>query len=154
MNLYEYSAVILLPIILFHFIIDFLSDSEIPPGLETKIGILQFIHTIWGSIMLSGIFILPFTKVSLSTLFITIATSIVIQSGFLINNDYCWMTKMTNNFISPTRKNRKWRGNIMLLTQHYIRGDQWAYSDIRSIDQTYFVLISNITLILKMLLLK
>ena len=55
---------------------------------------------------------------------------------------------MVNNLIDPQKPNRKWRGDYESLIKHYIRGDEWAYSDIRNIDQTQFVIFINIILIL------
>ena len=144
LNLYEYTSIILLPIILFHFSLDFLSDSDIIKN-ETKIGILQFFHHIVCTIYISGIVLLPFVSRNISVLFITIIVSMVIQIGYLINNENCWVTIMANKLINPKYPNRKWvGGDICSLIKSYIRDDSWRYSNIKYINNTKLTLIANI----------
>ena len=71
MELYEYVSVILVPLILFHFCLDYLSDRDIVKD-ETKIGIIQFFHHTVCTIYLAGITILPFISGSLSVITMTI----------------------------------------------------------------------------------
>ena len=146
MNNHELSCILCIILLIF-FSIDYLSDDQITDN-ETKIGICIFFHHL--ACVISGfgsILCLFFNGTILSTTIIVLI-SIIIQAGFLVNNDYCWYTKMVNNLIDPQKPNRKWRGDYESLIKHYIRGDEWAYSDIRNIDQTQFVIFINIILIL------
>lgn len=83
-----------------------------------------------------------------------IITSIVIQVGYLINNDYCWVTRMVNRKINNTKPHRKWLCDIVLQIKKYIRGDEWSYSDIRNTDQTGIVILSNLSFILVLIKIK
>jgi len=143
-SLYEYTALFLIPYIIFHFTVDFLSDKEITSN-ETIIGTLQLFHHIVCAIYMFGIILMPFVTRKLSILFITIVTSLVIQVGYLINNDYCWLTKLVNQMINPEKIKRKWTGgDIVSIIKRYIRGDSWTYGNIEYIDNTTLVLIVNV----------
>ena len=74
MDLYTFISVLLLPITLFHFTIDYLSDSEITSS-ETKIGFLQYIHYLFGSMCVLGIGILPFLNSTLGLIILNISVS-------------------------------------------------------------------------------
>jgi hypothetical protein len=128
MKLYDFTAIILIPLILFHFIIDYLSDSNITKD-ETKIGILQFIHQIIVTIVFNtAVFSLFLLKdIKYTTFCIILLTGI--QIGFLINNDRCWYTKMVNK-MTGTSENRKWVSNLPSFIMYYTRGAEWANSDI------------------------
>ena len=143
---YELTSILII-ITLFHFIFDYLSDGQIKKD-ETKIGILIFLHHLFCIFLCFGnILCLLFSK-SIIMAFIIVVLSIVIQSGFLINKEYCWYTIMVNKMIDSEQPKRKWRGDLSLLIKHYIRGDSWAYSDIRNINQQSMVLCTNIMSIL------
>ena len=144
LGMYEYVSVILLPLILFHFCLDFLSDDEIVRD-ETKIGILQFFHHTVCTIYLSGILILPFISINIGIIILTILVSIITQIGYLINNEYCWVTSMVNKMINPGGNGkRKWvGGDICSLIKSYLY-DNWRYSDIKYINNTKLTLIANI----------
>ena len=143
MELYEYVSVILVPLILFHFCLDYLSDRDIVKD-ETKIGIIQFFHHTVCTIYMAGITILPFISGSLSIITMTIIVSIITQIGYLINNEGCWVTSYVNKIITGSDK-RKWAGgDICSLIKSYIRDPNWRYSDITYINNTNLVLIANI----------
>ena len=150
MNNYELSCLILI-ITLFFFSVDYLSDNQIIYS-ETKIGILSFLHHLFCIILGFGSILCLFFSKSLIMAFILILVSTIIQTGFLINNDYCWYTVMVNKIINPlSLGNRKWRGDYESLIKHYIRGDSWGYSDIYTINQTQFVICINIIITLFLL---
>lgn len=74
---------------------------------------------------------------------ISVIINIIIQTGFLINNDYCWLTRSINKKIDPIKPNRKWRADLYSFIKHYIRGDSWAYSDIYKNSFTPAMLVLN-----------
>ena len=78
---------------------------------------------------------------------ISIITSLVIQIGYIINNDHCWLTVLSNKLINPEQPNRIWRADLFLQIKHYIRGDSWAYKDIYNFNQNNIVLFGNIVFI-------
>jgi hypothetical protein len=144
LSLYDYTAVILLPLILINFCLDFLSDSEIVNN-ETKIGFFQLFHHIVCVVYLSSVVFMPFVTKKLSILIISVLVSFGIQLGYIVNNDYCWLTRMVNNMIDPSRPKRKWvGGDICSLVKKYMRDETWAYSDINYINNTKLVLIVNV----------
>ena len=146
MKNYELSCILLLVTIVF-FSFDYLSDDQIVHS-ESKLGILIFIHHLICVIIGFGsIFCLFFSK-SIFMAFLIIIISIILQIGFLINDDYCWYTIMVNKIINPLQPMRKWRGDYESLIKHYIRGDSWGYSDIFKINQTQFVILLNIIALL------
>ena len=119
---------IFIPWSLTMWVIDFLSDSQITKD-ETKIGCLQYIHHL-ASVLA---FMYPFINLvipSFTFFLVSIPLSIIVQIGFLRNNDYCWLTRLANKCIDPNHPNRKWRSTIDSFIKHYIRGDSWAYSDM------------------------
>ena len=126
---------------LFFWTVDFLSDSYITKD-ETKLGILQYIHHLAATIGFLGPFINLFTG-NFVFYVVSIILSIIIQSGFLINDDYCWLTLMVNKCINPGQPKRKWRADLSSFVKHYIRGDSWAYSDMYKPDFTSGTFITN-----------
>ena len=148
MNTYDFVALIILPLVIIHFSIDYLSDSQITHN-ETKIGVLGIFHHLVLTIqMVSIIFaIIPGTA-PVGIIILGIIISIIVQAGYLINNDYCWVTRMVNELIDSQKPNRKWLCDIILQIKKYVRGDEWAYSDIRNVDQTGIVILSNLSFII------
>jgi hypothetical protein len=74
--------------------------------------------------------------------------STVIQIGWLLHNDYCWVTKYANRLIGTKESNRKWIAELSSLIKHYIRGDEWAYSKQYHTSRTTEVLQLNTMLII------
>lgn len=142
MNLYEFISVIVVPFTILHFCIDYLSDRDITKS-EVKIGITQLLHHFILVTHVTGFTLLPFFKCNLQTAVTVILVSIIAQIGWLINKDYCWMLTMTNKMINSERPARKWRGEIMSLIKHYLRNDNWAYSDIKHVDNFNNILYMN-----------
>ena len=142
-NLYEFISVIVIPFAILHFCIDYLSDRDITHS-EVKIGIVQLLHHFILVTHVTGFTILPFIKTNLQTAVTVILISIIAQSGWLINKDYCWMLKVSNKLIDQKRPDRKWRGEIMSLIKHYLRNDNWAYSDIKHVDNFKNIIYMNI----------
>ena len=142
LGLYEYMCV-LTPFILFNFCLDYLSDSQITHS-ETKIGMHQLFHHITATIW-AGVFTLPFMSSKLSVVGLSIIVSLVIQAGHRVNKDYCWLTRIVNKMIDPQKPNRKWTGGeIGSLMKKYVRGDQWAYSDMGPQNNTILITIMNV----------
>jgi len=127
-NSFHEIMCIIIPLSLFLWTIDFLSDSQINKN-ETKLGILQYLHFLVSVISFSAPIFNIFTN-NLVIQFLSIMITIISQAGHLVNNDYCWLTIFVNKCIDPTKPNRKWRANIDSFIKHYIRGDSWAYSDM------------------------
>ena len=141
---YTFISVVLLPITIFHFCLDYLSDSEITSS-ETKIGISQYIHYLFGSMCFSGIAILPFLNPTLGLILLNITVSIIAQVGWLKNKEYCWLWSYTNKLINPKKPKRKWLSNIILQIKKYTRGGDWAYSEVKEINNTKTVALMTIT---------
>jgi hypothetical protein len=152
MDTYEYFSLIVI-LSLISFSVNFLSDSEIIEN-ELKLGFYDFLHHFFYNINIVSVSIIPFIKnPSLMILFILVCTSIIVQIGFLYNNEYCWITRGVNKLINPDKPNRKWRGGFTSSINHYLRGDSWAYSDISpgSLNNTSPVLILNVVTVLILL---
>jgi hypothetical protein len=135
---------------LIFFCIDFLSDSQIQHS-ETKIGILQLTHHLLPNfIKIGGLLALAFgnQKSLMPIAAMMIFFTLIMQIGYLINNDYCWYTRMVNKMINKDHPKRKWRSNTYSLVKHYIRGDDWAYSDIYNADNTVEVIMVNVLVLL------
>ncbi len=147
MELYTYVSLFVLPLGLFNFGLEFLSDSEILKD-ELKIGIPNLLHHLLYAFNILSVTVLLFLKPKLKVLIITILFSIVMQLGFLLNNDYCWVTQYINCLINPNRPNRKWRAGIESMIKHYLRGDTWAYSEIKNPDNSNLLIFLNIVHIL------
>jgi len=135
------NLILILIISLIVWVIDFLSDSQITKD-ETKIGIIQYLHHLFSTIAFIGPFINLFFG-SVPFYIISVLTSMIIQAGFLINNDYCWLSTLANKCIDPDHPNRKWRSAIDSFIKHYIRGDSWAYSEMCKPNFTYGTMTIN-----------
>ena len=150
LNLYEYM-VILTPFIILNFCLDYLSDSEITHS-ETKLGICQFLHHIIASILTFTIF-LPFMSSKLTVVSVSIIVSLVTQVGFLINKDYCWLTRYVNGIINPENPNRKWTGgDIGSLIKKYLKSSEGAYTEMRQPNN--FTVINTFNIIHLIVLIK
>ena len=149
LNEYQLLSIFYIPTTLFFWAFDFLSDKNITEN-ELKIGILQFIHHFVATILVLVIVLLMTSKSLIFTI-VSIIITIGSQVGFLINNDYCWLTRLINKEINPKMVDRKWRSDLESLIKHYIRGDDWAYSDIWNQDKTPAVIYGNVILILILL---
>jgi hypothetical protein len=77
-----------------------------------------------------GLIIVPFIKPDVSIMIVLISVSLIAQIGYLKNNGKCWIVSNVNKIINPNKPNRKWISNICSYIKHYIRGGDWAYSDI------------------------
>jgi len=123
-------------------IIDILSDDYIKDNI-IQVGILQYFHHLVG-IFNFGIIPLLFFSNNITMLVLSIAVSIISQIGWLYNDDLCWMFTYINKKIDPLRPKRKWRAELYSYIKHYIRGDSWAYSDIRSVNMEQCANLQNI----------
>jgi hypothetical protein len=142
LSCYEMFSLVIIPFSLFFFGADFLRDSDITNN-ERKIGLIQYIHHFAFTTNISGLigsFLLS-SNIPLVS-FLTFG-SMINQVGWVLNNDNCWLTKYSNKLIGTKEKNRKWIAEISSLIKHYVRGDEWAYSGIRSFSRDKQVLISN-----------
>ena len=79
---------------------------------------------------------------------ISVLILIIVQLGFVKNNDYCWYTKMVNELIDPNKPNRKWRSDWESFIRHYVRGDEWAYSNRFNNGATTEMTVVNVVYIL------
>jgi hypothetical protein len=153
MNLTCYELFcIIIPLTIISFTIDFLSDGQITKN-ELKLGCLQFLHHLVSHCTaLCGIFFLFITN---SLIFYTICITLflILQVGFLINNDYCWLTKLVNTTINKNNPLRKWMGSGWeYYIKHYIRGGTYAYSKMNrpGIDNKNIVIL-NIAIIIALI---
>jgi hypothetical protein len=148
LNVYEVFALFYIPISLITWTTDFLSDKEIVHS-ELEIGIIHYLHYLVGVTQYALILILCSKNIVLTVL--SIIASLGTQIGFLINKDYCWLLRLTNKKINPKKPNRKARFSLDSFIKHYIRGDSWAYSDIRNTDATTSAIIMNVLLIIHLI---
>jgi hypothetical protein len=88
-------------------------------------------------------------SLSLSIIHVIIYT--IAQSGWLYNDDDCFLTTAANVLIDPDRPNRIWRADLSAFIKHYIQGDEWAYKDIYNKDKTGLTLFVNILLLLHLI---
>ena len=141
MEIYE-CITLILPFVIVNFCMDYLSDSEILAD-ELKIGIVQFIHHI---ILFIHSFVIfgPFIKPSILLIILITAVNIGVQIGWTINNDYCWLTTLTNRLIGTKCKNRKWMADIESHIKHYLYGDSWSITDINKLNNKWFVCLFNL----------
>lgn len=147
-SFYELMSVFI-PVSLILWTIDYLSDSKIVVN-ETKLGMLQYLHHIVALIGFIGPFINLFVG-NLPIYVISIILNIIVQIGWIRNNDYCWLTRLVNTTINPNQPDRKWRGEIGSFIKHYVRGDSWAYSDIYDVNYSNSVVVLNIIFIIGLL---
>jgi len=134
MDSFNFISVFVLPLTLIHFSLDYLRDKEIKSN-ETKVGILSYLHHFIVNFNLAGVLVLPFVDSTLSVITLNIIISIIAQYGLLINKEWCWLTRKINNLING-KPNRKWIADLNSFIKHYIRGDEWAYSDINFLNNT------------------
>jgi hypothetical protein len=147
MKTYDFVALIILPLVLIQFSIDYLSDSQITTN-ETRIGILQLIHHLITKITFIGSIFTLFLVNDIKYISLGVIILIIVQLGFAKNNDHCWYTRMVNELIDKNKPNRKWRSDWESFIKHYIRGDKWAYSDRFNNDATMELTMVNIIYIL------
>ena len=147
METFDLFSLIIIPFSLFFFIFDFLRDGEILTD-ELKIGILQYIHHLLFTLNVSGLICTVLFSTNIFTVILLILLSTGIQIGWLINNDYCWLTTLTNRLIGTKCKNRKWISEISSLIKHYIRGDEWAYTEMYNTGRNSEVIKLNTLLII------
>ena len=140
MEFYDFFSVVILPFTILHFSLDFLTDKDIKNNI-LKIGFYQFLHHLILVTHVSGFTLLPFMNGNLICITVAVLVSVIAQAGWLVNHDYCWLLTFINKQMNVG--NRKWRGEIHSLIKHYTRGDQWAYSDIKSMDNTFNVKLMN-----------
>jgi hypothetical protein len=131
MDLYNFISLIVIPLTIIHFALDYLPDRDVTHS-ETKIGIIQLFHHLISVIQTSGLFIVPFLNVNKSVFILLVTVSLISHMGYLKNEGRCWLLRFTNRIINPKTPDRKWISNIYSYIKHYIRGESWAYSDIRS----------------------
>jgi hypothetical protein len=148
LNVYEVFALFYIPISLITWTTDFLSDKEIVHK-ELEIGIIHYLHYLVGVTQYAIAQLLCSKNIFL--IILSIITALGTQIGFLINKDYCWLLRLTNKKINPKKPNRKARFSLDSFIKHYIRGDSWAYSDIRNTDATTSVVTMNVLLILQLI---
>jgi hypothetical protein len=151
MKIYDFFALIIIPMTLFRVALDFLSDKEIINN-EIKAFIIIFIHHFLGSIQCITIFLLFIdigNEFSMRLfLLINLIISLISQIGWIVNNDLCFLTKYQNYIINKKKPNRKWRGGIDMYIKHYIRGDEWAYANPYKLDFTSVAFSMNMTLLI------
>ncbi len=144
MDIYNFISVILLPITIIHFSLDYLSDSQITHS-EVKIGISQYIHHLFGGMCILGIGLLPFLNPTIYLIILNITVCLIAQIGWLKNKDDCWLWAYTNKLINSKKPRRKWLSNIHLQLKKYTRGSEWAYSDVYNVNNTKTVLAMSLT---------
>ena len=156
MDLYTFISVLIVPLVIIHFSIDYLGDSQITHS-EVEIGIIQLLHHIVSVIQMCGLLVVPFMKVNINVMIVLISVSVVAQIGYLKNKGKCWIISHVNKIINHDKPNRKWISNACSYIKHYTRGGDWAYSDIVN-DSNYkmstFVNSSHLFSLLKICLLK
>ena len=146
MDLYDLFSIIIVPITLISFCIDYLSDKDIIQN-EVKIGFFSFLHHLICSIQGSVLINICLSN-NLLILVLTYLITIICQICWILNKDYCCVTRFVNILINPSKKYRKWRSGITMYLKHYIRGDDWAYSDFTNYRNNKLVLLGNIVIII------
>jgi len=142
----EILIIIVVMLSLFNFAIDYLSNKLITHN-EFCIGIVTFLHHLVFC-MLNLFPLILFININNSTLFFLLFGIILAQIMWIINNDYCAVTQFQNSLINKDYKNYKWIATMTEFIMKYIRGDDWAYSDIRSVNRKTHILFGNGILIL------
>ena len=99
LTLHELASIII-PLSLFNFCFDYLSDSEIIKD-ELKIGIVNYLHHVlaFSSVFFGFMFSMFFTN-NIWFILMTTIIFIGIHVGFLINDNICWMTVLINKLIN------------------------------------------------------
>jgi hypothetical protein len=149
MDLYSIFNLIIIPSSLCVFGIEYLSDSYITHS-ELKIGILDYLHHLVVIMVSTGSVLSLFVNNIIFTSLVIIHYTIA-QIGYIKNNEYCWLTKYINTLINNKIPMRKWRGGFDSLIKHYIRGDDWAYSDIKYINNQQKNIYINTILIISLI---
>jgi hypothetical protein len=140
-DMYTFASAVLLPFSMIHFMMDYLSDDEIKHS-ETKIGIFQYLHHLFGAATVFAVVVLPFINPKLSVTAFTIIMCLFAQIGWLKNKEFCWYWALMNKMINPDKPKRKWTADIFSLMKKYIRtGENWAYTNVYKVDNTLTVLI-------------
>jgi len=142
----ELLVIILILISLFNFAVDYLSNSLITHS-ERVIGLVVLAHHLMFSILTLFPLIL-FIKINNGVLLFLLFGIIVGQLLWIMNNDYCSITQFQNSLINKEYKNYKWIGSIPEFIMKYVRGDKWAYSDIRTVNRKKEIIMGNGILIL------
>jgi hypothetical protein len=86
--------------------------------------------------MLPLLLFCPFIKAPKIVIILSILLYTLFQVLWKINNDHCLWTEMVNKIIDKDRPHRKWRASFPSFIHHYMRGDEWAYSNIFKHDKT------------------
>ena len=123
MLVYDFFAVILVPIALIHFIIQFLSDSAIIND-ELKLGILNLIHHciyVFNTSLPLSLFLIKDIKFTILSTFSLLCYLV----GCLINNEECFYSKFVNTNINKHNPYKKWTYDISCFIAHYVRGEKW-----------------------------
>jgi len=131
MDLYNFISLVIIPLTLIHFLLDYLPDRDISHS-EIEIGICQLFHHTISIIQMSGLFLVPFLNVNKSVFVVLVSVFLITHIGYLKNKGGCWLLRYTNRLINPNNPDRKWISNIYSYIKHYVRGESWAYSDIRN----------------------
>jgi hypothetical protein len=142
----ELLIIIIILYSLFNFVIDYLSNTLITHN-ELKIGIITFFHHLLSSSLILSPIIL-FTKINNGILLFLLIVIIIAQVSWIIYKDVCIITQYQNTLINEEYKNYKWICDIHGFIKKYIRGDDWAYSNIRNNSKIYNILVINGLLIL------
>ena len=146
MKTYDIFALIVIPLTIFLFSIDYLSNKDIT-HYELKAGIFVFLHHLL-FVITANVFTFAIISKDPRLLLVTATINVISQAGWLINNDFCFITKFQNNIINENRPNRLWRGSPELLLKHYFRGDEWAYKNYTEYKNEKIVLFGNLGVLL------
>jgi len=149
MELFDFISLIVIPITILQFSLDYLADSQITHS-ETIIGLCQTLHHLVGVCQITGLMIIPFVNPSFSIILLLVMLFVITHTGYLKNKGKCWLLHYSNCLINPNKPNRKWIANMDSYVKHYIRGESWAYSDIRNNPNFNASLLINISLIVIM----
>ena len=138
--------IIVVLISLFNFATDYLSNKLITEN-ELQIGIVTLLHHLVFS-MLNLFPLILFININNGILLFLLFGIITAQIMWIINKDYCPVTIFQNSLINKEYKHYKWMGTISDFITKYIRGDEWAYSDIRTVNRKSHVFFANGIIIL------
>ena len=150
MDLYEYISVFVIPLSIFNFSLEYLSDSEIGPGSE-YIGVINAIHHFFYALNTAGVLCLPFLAPGITVITVSIVAFIIMLIGYQINKDSCFITRYYNTKINPKKPNRKWRAGIESGIKHYLRGNEWAYADMPQPDYSTMLIMMNLSQLINLL---
>jgi hypothetical protein len=150
LNLHELFSLFIIPFSLVIFGAEYLSDSYITHS-EIKIGILDYLHHLVVIMVNTGCLLSLFLTNNLIFISLVVIIYTIAQMGYIANKEYCWLTTHISKLIDPKRPLRKWRGGVNSLLRHYFRGDDWAYSDIKYINNDSKNITVNTILILALI---